>query len=239
MAASVPVAPTCVEFYQKMRTRNRNFFSPFVLSVALIGMVLSAGAATIDVDFSGQFQQDNDVFCLDFTVDSDRFVSIFTSSWLSPNSGLGFDTALGLWDDAGVFLNFNDDVLLPGSETTNTGTYSYGENDAFLNDIYLGAGSYTLALLQTGNFPISGLLTDGFSQDGNPNYTRDVYHYGPEPYFNGVYSNDPRTGDWELHLVGISTYSVKGAVVPIPEPAALALLGFAISAGLLRRRPRL
>lgn len=221
-----------------MCTRIQTGFFLGLLAAVALGATLPAAAVSIDVDLSGQFQQDNDVFSVDFTLDSDRTVSIFTSSWLAAYNGLGFDTALVLWNSAGSFLAFNDDAGLGGSTTTSSGTYAYGEYDAVLNNLYLGAGSYTLTLVQTGNFPNSLQLADGFFQDGSPNYTRDFYSWGSEPYFNGVAGNDPRTGDWTLHLVGISTYSGDNGTPPIPEPTTLTLLGIGAAVGLLRRQRR-
>lgn len=213
-----------------------------IVVAALLGASLPARAVTIDADFSGQFQADNDVFIVNFSLDSDRLVSFFTSSWISAGSGLGFDTALFVWDSAGNWLGFpsgySDDVGLGGSALSNGIAHSYGENDVFLNT-FLGAGDYTATLVQTGNLPVGfpggTQLANGFTQAGSPNYTRDVFGWGAEEYFNGAAGNDPRTGDWTLHMVGISDYMIPGAA-PIPEPATLTLLALGAAGCALRHR---
>lgn len=214
-----------------MSTRFRFILFLTVVAAACAMISLPAAAVTIDVDLSGQFQQDNDVFLVNFSLDSDGFVSLFTSSWLSAASGLGFDTALFLWDSNGDWMGFgggySDDVGLGGSALSNGTLHDYGENDAFLT-AFLGAGSYTVTLVQTGNLPVGfpgpANLADGFTQASEPSYTRDVFAWGPNDAFNGAGGNDPRTGDWALHLVGISDYSIPGGA-PIPEPATVVLLG--------------
>lgn len=231
------------EFRKKMSTLSRITLCLGVLAGTLLVAGLPAEASTIDVDLSGTFLADNDVFVVDFTLDNDGFVSFFTSSWNSPNSGLGFDTALFVWDSTGNWLGFpagySDDVGAPGSEDSNGVTYAYGANDAFINSFFFGAGEYTLTLVQTGNlpvnFPAGTNLSDGFTQAAQPNYTRDILGYGPNDFFNGAGGGDPRNGDWALHLLGISSYSIPGGA-PIPEPASLTLL--ALGAGLCGLRAR-
>lgn len=226
-----------------MSTLSRITLCLGVVASALLGASLPAHASTIDVDLSGTFLADNDVFRVDFTLDNDGFVSFFTSSWVAANSGLGFDTALFVWDAAGNWLGFpsgySDDAGAPGTGDSNGVTYAYGENDAFINDFYFGAGSYTLTLVQTGNLPVgfpgAANLSNGFTQAGQPNYTRDILGYGPNDFFNGAGGSDPRNGNWALHLIGISSYSIPGGA-PIPEPASLTLL--ALGAGLCGLRFR-
>lgn len=226
--------------------KNKRIGLFFAVAVgAFLGAALPARAVTIDVDLSGTFQADSDIFTVEFLLDSDRLVTFFTSSWVSPNSGLGFDTALFLWDSNGDWLGipagYGEDAGLGGSALSNGVSHSYGENDVFLNT-FLAAGSYTATLVQTGNYPTNfpgpSNLADGFWYENDPNYTRDVFGWGTNPHFNGAAGNDPRTGDWTLHLVGISDYNVPGA--PIPEPASLTLmaLGAGCCALRYRRRPK-
>lgn len=217
-----------------MNSKRQVFFCAAAFCAALTGVVTPARAVTVDVDLSGDFLLDNEIFTVNFSLDSDRLVTLFTSSWVSAGSGLGFDTALFLWDSAGNWLGipsgYSDDAGLAGSALSNGTSYGYGEYDAFLNT-FLGAGDYTATLMQTGNLPASfpgaANLAGGFTQDSEPNYTRDVFGWGTNPTFNGSAGNDPRTGNWALHLVGVSSYSIPGT--PIPEPASLTLL--ALGAG--------
>lgn len=224
-----------------MTTRNRIFIASVALATVCLVFALPVRATTIDVDLSGQFQADNDVFTVNFSLDSDRLVSFFTSSWISAGSGLGFDAALFLWDSSGNWLGFpsgyNDDVGLSGSAFSNGTSHGYGENDVFLNS-FLAAGNYTATLVQTGNLPVgfpgAAQLSNGFTQSSSPHYTRDVFGWGTEEYFNGAAGNDPRTGDWVFHMVGISDYTIPGS--PVPEPASLTLLVLGVGGCMLRFR---
>jgi len=230
-----------VEFYQKMSMRKRISIAVLALASLSLVIALPARAVTIDVDLSGQFQADSDVFTVNFSLDSDRLVSFFTSSWISAGSGLGFDTALFLWDSSGNWLGFpsgySDDVGLSGSALSNGTSYGYGENDVFLNS-FLAAGTYTATLVQTGNLPVgfpgAAQLSNGFTQASSPNYTRDIYGWGTEEYFNGAAGNDPRTGDWAFHMIGISDYAIPGS--PVPEPTTLTLLLLGAGGCVLRFR---
>ena len=201
-----------------------------------VGVLAPAGAVSIDVDLSGDFVQDNDVLTVNFSLDSDRLVTIFTSSHLAVGNGMGFDTAFFLWDSAGNWLGlFNDDSSFGGSALSNGVSHGYGEYDAYLN-AFLGAGDYILTLVQTGNFPSPTNLSAGFGQDAQPNYTRDVFGWGPNDYFNGAFGVDPRTGHYDLHLVGVTDYSVDGASTPIPEPTSMMLMLLGGSLFAVRRR---
>jgi hypothetical protein len=85
-------------------------------------------------------------------------------------------------------------------------------------DLPLGPGQYTLVLTQDGNDPLGTAVTDGFSQDGRPDYT-GVDHLGqPGLRFIQV-DGQARDGHWALDLT----------VSAVPEMGSAALLG----AGLL------
>jgi len=60
-------------------------------------LALSGNVSAIpsDFDFSGTFTNDNDIVLLDFSVDSTSTVTIFSSSWLAGDNGLGFDPIEG------------------------------------------------------------------------------------------------------------------------------------------------
>jgi hypothetical protein len=68
-------------------------------------------------------------------------------------------------------------------------------------------------------------LADGFSYDGNENFTYDN-GYGAQPYFNGVLGspNDPRTGSWVFHILNVN----QARQHDVPEPTMLSMFGCAL-----------
>tara|TARA_R110001592_G_scaffold117697_1_gene319837 strand:- start:734 stop:1351 length:618 start_codon:yes stop_codon:yes gene_type:complete len=189
--------------------------------LAVTGVVSSAGAVTIDADISGDFDFHNDILTVDFTLDTDRMVTFFTSSWITG----GADAVLFLWDSAGNWLGsasgYNDDASTAGSELSGGVSYSYGEFDVLKQDVTLGAGDYIATLSITGNYPVGypgvGNLSAGYGWD----------LAAPVPITDGHY---------DFHMVGISSYTVRGASAPIPEPTTLALMTLGGSLLALRRK---
>lgn len=203
----------------------RHSCKAFVLT-GLLSFFGNAAAVPMDFDFSGNFTNDNDVVLLDFTVGIDSTVTIFSSSWLSGDSGLGFDPILAIWDASGNIVNEQDDGNNTGSTLSGGVLYSHGTWDSYF-DVFLTAGDYTASITQFDNFRVSDQLSDGFQHDGNPNFTFDE-GYGPAPLFNGVWSStDTRTGAWEFHILNVDAASGPGP--DLPEPATITLIGLGLA----------
>ena len=200
-------------------------------AIFLAGMLsLSGNASAVvsDFDFSGTFTNDNDVVLLDFSVDSASTITIFSSSWLLGDSGLGFDPILAIWDSAGNRVAQQDDGHNVGSTLSNGVLYEHGEWDSYFM-VDLAAGSYTASIAQYNNFSVSTSLADGFVHDGNPNFTFDN-GYGTADLFNGVWSpTDTRTGDWEFHLLDVATAEVQAPEPSVAILLALGLIGIGFS----------
>ena len=205
-------------------------------AVFLTGMLSFSGNASAvvsDFDFSGTFTNDNDVLLLDFSVDSASTITIFSSSWLLGDSGLGFDPILAIWDSAGNLVQEQDDGGIIGSTLSNGVSYDHGIWDTYFTT-FLAAGDYTASIGQYDNFAAGTNLTDGFRHDGNPNFTFDE-GFGTADLFNGVWSDtDTRTGDWEFHVLDVATADIQA-----PEPAVAMLLALGlIGMGFSRKNRR-
>jgi hypothetical protein len=201
----------------------------FVATLAVSG---SAVAIPTDFDFSGTFANDNDVVELGFTVNADSNITIFSSSWISGDSGLGFDPILAIWDSLGNLVQEQDDGGNTGSTMSNGVSYNHGVWDTYFST-FLAAGSYTASIAQFDNFRNGGNLSAGFMHDGNPDFTFDN-GYGTQAMFNGVWSpDDARSGDWEFHILNVDQAVINNA----PEPSIIALLGLGlIGIGAARRK---
>jgi PEP-CTERM motif len=196
-----------------------------------------------DFDFSGTFENDNDVQLFNFQIDADRTVTVFSSSWLYgdplPGDPLGgFDPILALWDSAGNLIAQQDDGRNIGSTLSNGVSYNHGYWDTYFTQ-FLAAGNYTVSIAQFNNFAAGTNLSQGFLRDSQPNFTfTQGYGGATQPLFNGVWdSNDPRTNEWQFHILNAD----RAEVVNIPEPAsAMGLLGFGAVgiAAMLKRKPQ-
>jgi len=173
------------------------------LLVLLATILLNYPFRAVDFDFSGTFENDNDVVLFDFTLGEDSAITIFSSSWGDDNpatdgyiAGGGFDPILAIWDNTGVIEQEQDDGFNAGSTLSNGVPYTHGDWDSFFN-VFLTAGDYTASITQYDNFRAGDSLSDGFRHDGNPNFTFGE-GFGSAALFNGVWTDDdPRTGDWK------------------------------------------
>ncbi|PPC89291.1 MAG: hypothetical protein CTY34_11935, partial [Methylobacter sp.] len=192
-------------------------------------------AFAAELDFNGNFVNDNDVVRIDFNVTTDDFVTLFSSSWING----GFDPILTLWDSAGNLILEQDDGGITGTQQVNGIDFGYGEFDSFLN-IFLEAGSYIATLTQFDNFSASFQLSDGFLR-ADPFFTsafgcsNGQFCEGSLVDSNGDFVEPNRTSAWEFHLLNVDSAQLNN----VPEPSAMVLLGIAGMAIAAGRRGRL
>ncbi|MGD1952667.1 MAG: DVUA0089 family protein [Leptolyngbyaceae cyanobacterium] len=203
--------------------------------VATVGM--SSAALAVDFSFRGTFAQDDDVHLFDFSVATESTITLRTYSYAggtqADGTGVdagGFDPVLSLFNADGdlIFLSDDDESGTVAADPTTSQTY-----DSFL-EIDLLAGEYTLALTQYGNFSNTTNLEDGFSQEGNGNYTSNFSRCTTDSAFCD-FTGDVRTNEWAFDAIGVTPISEPDDKEPpvdppakVPEPtttAALAVVG--------------
>src|ERR1019366_10737204 len=134
----------------------------FIQGICAIALALTAQAANFS--FQGQFGADDQVQLFQLTLNSTTTITMVSLAYGGgTNSGGtlippgGFDTFFTLFAADGSQIDTNDDG---GCGNVNSG--NGGCLDAWLSED-LAAGSYTLALTESGNDPM-GSLGDGFSE---------------------------------------------------------------------------
>lgn len=180
-------------------------------------IAVSVPARATDFDFSGTFEQDNDVLLFDFDIDAGSTVTIFSSSWVNG----GFDPVLTLFDSAGNFIDYQDDGAFTGSTLSNGVNYNHDVWDIYFTS-FLPAGSYQASLTQFNNIPLGFSLSDGFLYDGagNENFTA-AFGCSQGSFCGAASIDDPRTNAWELHVLNVTQANVVEPPTSVPEPTSL------------------
>lgn len=177
----------------------------------------------------GTFANDDDVQQFEFNLGTNSLVTFETVSYAGGDSvafpGVtipdgGFDPFLWVFDDIGTLIDAVDD----GSPNVDPNTGA--AFDSFLQS-ELTAGDYSVVVTQFGNF-FNGLIGDnialGFSQVGDPGFT-SAFGCGGLQFcdITGAQRNN--------------RFALNVSATAVPEPSALALLGFGlVGAGLAYRR---
>lgn len=198
------------------------------MAVGLIVFGMIGVASAEDFDFVGTFDYHNDVLLINFTTTETSTVTLFSSSWLDGNQG--FDPMLGLWDDTGALIEFQDDGHNIGSTLSNSVLYDHGNWDSYY-DASVDAGSYTVSLTTYPNWNIGDSLSLGFDYDSD---TPIPIASWDQP------ANGFQTGDYAFHVINASTAEIPGTPDPpnpVPEPATMLLFGTGL-VGLIGSRLR-
>jgi hypothetical protein len=181
----------------------------FAVGLMFVNAVVGFGAT---VSFSGNFKVDDDVQLFNYSVPNTALVTIGTTSYAVG----GFQTILTLFDAAGNFLFDN----------TGYGTAT----DASITWNSLGGQQFIVALTQYDNFAFQPTLADGFTEQGNLNFTAELPFNNPIP--GGQFllpGGEQRTSAWTVQFSSTETLTASQVGAAVPEPAAI----FLTAAGLL------
>ena len=183
-------------------------------------LIFGAGSANaLDFSFTGNLTGDDDVQLFDFSVDTGSSVTLRSWSYAGGTnsegvliSDGGFDPILALFDGTGNLIDQNDDGIGVASDPTTGAAF-----DTLLTSV-LGAGDYTVSVMQFSNFATGPMLSNGFDGSDTTNFV-DV-------------TGDTRTSAWAFDILNVNQVS------PIPEPETYAMLlaGLGLLAFVARRR---
>jgi hypothetical protein len=212
--------------------RNR---LPWLLLVCAVGV--PAMQAQSNFSFEGIFLTDDQVELFDFTLTAPETVTFQTWGYGGGTNAAhtivqpdGFESLLTWFGSDGSYIN--------NSSTCGAGnTYQGACLDAF-GQIPLTAGTYTLALTQSGNFAncaagFPGDLGCGFSEAGLGNYTPGTTGDPGCTAFCGTFGTQ-EDGHWAVDILNVNSASIPGST---PEPATVLLGGCGLALiGLAKRR---
>lgn len=182
-----------------------------------------------DFSFQGTFSTDDQVQLFDFTLASAATVTFRSFGYAGGTNAMnaviqpgGFDSYFTWFAAGGAQIGFNDD-----GGCGNVGEYNGACADAFFQP-FLMAGTYTLALTESGNDP-NGDLSDGFSAQGNGDFTAN----GPCTAFCDSFGNTD-SGNWAVDISSVDSAVIPGST---PEPITMLLTGCGlVLIGLAKRR---
>jgi hypothetical protein len=201
-------------------TRHMHTPRCLIAAAAAAAFALCSGAQAASVTLSGQIGFHNDVVHIDVRLLSAASnLRIWSDSWLS---GLNFDPTAAFWRASGA-----DYTLLAQVDDDDTVAAGQGFYDTGFSFPSLPAGSYRLTLAAAVNAANGSLLSQGFLYDTQtPIALRDWNQPTYDPN-----ANDQKCGFWRLTLDGVD------AANRVHEPASWTLVGLALAALALRRRP--
>jgi hypothetical protein len=195
-----------------------------------LSVAVDVSFAQSNYSFEGTFLSDDQIELFDFTLLTGSTVTLQSLGYgggvNSANTTLapgGFDSYFAWFAANGTQIGTNDD-----GTCSQVKKYNGACLDAFAN-IFLPAGSYILALTESGN-DSNGNLSDGFSEQGAGDFTANG---SCKVFCDGFGNTDD--GSWAVDILNVTSAS---PAVATPEPATMALCGCAISLLLVFRRRR-
>lgn len=208
------------------------------LACLTAGLLFTGISAAADFSFDGSFSQDDDVRHFSFIVDTTSEVTLRSWAYAGGVNAAGqtiarggFDTNLALFNGIGELIDINDDGG-PGNVAADSETGQHW--DAFLQ-VTLAPGSYLAGLTQYDNFANGPDFADGYSRDGEGNFTAD-FGCGALSFcdVSGASPFDQRSNRWALDILNVSSMEVSA--IPEPETYAMLLAGLGLAGFSARRR---
>ncbi len=185
----------------------------FKAGAALVALTIPLAANSIS--HIGTFSQDDNEVSFSFSLATQEIVTMQTWSYAGgTNAGSvliaagGFDPVLTVFDSAGNWQGANDD----GTGMVATDKATGNAFDSYLS-LDLAPGAYDLFLTEADNTAVDELLSDGFTQTGNGNFSCPEF-IGIEGSFCDA-TPAFRNGSYAVDIV----YADSAASNSTPEPA--------------------
>jgi len=187
--------------------------------------LLAAGSFS----FTGAFTQDDDKAIFAFSIASPETVTMRTWSYAGGINAAGASIASGGFDPVLNWQGANDD----GTGVVATDATTGNAFDSWLS-LDLVPGSYELYLTEAGNTAVDSLLSDGFTEDGQGDFTCPEYLGIAGAFCDATPAF--RTGNYAVDILNADSVAAQ-----TPEPGTgltlmLALAAFAL--GSFKRRGR-
>lgn len=206
----------------------------------LLGLFAVAACAlpAANISFTGTFSTDDQVQLFDFTLTAPETVTFQTWGYGGGTNAESVDIPAGGFESLLTWFA-PDGSYIDNSTTCGSGNpYEDACLDAY-GQASLGAGTYTLALTQSGNNAICpdgfpGDLGCGFSQQGNGDFTPITTGDPGCTAFCGTFGTQ-EDGNWAVDILNVSSASLASST---PEPATMLVAGCGIALILLAGRRR-